>query len=468
LAKADTDAQAQAVQSMLAGLGLKRKQELIERNDRLRFQFLQKQKMAAGKARESQINAFLDGVVTADKKMRELVFNAWIKDNATGLGEVPEFPERFKRDAEAPADEDADAAETDLKEATATFKKWIKDVDVELVNVFAQMGPYEFPAKALTAVKKTTKAKTASLDADAAPEGGGTDVGGGVSEAALAEVRQQLEGQLERQKEQYEGKLAKLDDEVTKFKRLLEENKDKRKSELQEAQDKARQELTARQADWQRVETQLRREIADLNKARSEATDKTSKVRDEIVPLRQQAERLEKEIRRAQQQAAEAREQVTRVEEENEKLQDRIKMLESAQQQLVAKEKQLQKFQNKGASVALAASDNLKIWEESLNEQEVKEAFKRTFNLDTIGVSQFEHDEKDLHEVWKKLLTAESEVVDRFFALPFDELHQPSDEFRELVTSFIELKDSLVAREQLAHMLNFVGNRFLSSLKQKV
>jgi hypothetical protein len=161
LAKADTDAQAQAVQSMLAGLGLKRKQELIERNDRLRFQFLQKQKMAAGKARESQINAFLDGVVTADKKMRELVFNAWMKDNATGLGEVPEFPERFKRDGEATEDEEG--AETDLKEATATLKKWIKDVDVELVNVFAQMGPYEFPAKALTAVKKTTKAKTASL-----------------------------------------------------------------------------------------------------------------------------------------------------------------------------------------------------------------------------------------------------------------------------------------------------------------
>jgi myosin heavy subunit len=466
LAKADTDAQAQAVQTMLAGLGLKRKQELIERNDRLRFQFLQKQKMAAGKARESQINAFLDGVVVGDKKMRELVFNAWIKDNAAGLGEVPEFPERFKKDGDEAGEEDAEGAETDLKEATATFKKWVKDGDLELINVFARMGPYEFPAKALAAVKKTTKAKTESLEGEAPMESGGE--AGGVSEAALAEVRQQLEGQLERQKEQYEGKLAKLEEEVSKFKRLLEENKDKRKAELQEAQDKARQELTTRQADWQRVEAQLRREIGDLNKARTDAADKTSKVRDEIVPLRQQAERLEKEIRRAQAQHQEAREQVTKVEEENEKLQDRIKMLESSQQQLVAKEKQLQKFQNKGASVALTASDNLKIWEESLNEQEVKEAFKRTFNLDTIAVSQFEHDDKDLHEIWKKLVAVEADLVDRFFALPFDELHQPSDEFREIVTSFIELKDALVAREQLAHMINFVGNRFLSSLKQKV
>ncbi|MDB5099776.1 MAG: hypothetical protein JWM80_4197 [Cyanobacteria bacterium RYN_339] len=466
MAKADTDAQTQAVQTMLAGLGLKRKQELIERNDRLRFQFLQKQKMAAGKARESQINAFLDGVVTTDKKMRELVFNAWMKDNAAGLGEVPEFPERFKRESDTPPDEDAEGIETDLKDATAAFKKWVKDSDLELVNVFARMGPYEFPAKALAAVKKT-KAKTENLEGELPAEAVATE-SAGVSEAALAEVRQQLEGQLERQKDQYEGKLAKLDEEVNKFKRLLEENKDKRKAELQETQDKARGELTTRQADWQKVEAQLRREIGDLTKARTDAADKTSKVRDEIVPLRQQAERLEKDIRRAQQHHQEAREQVTRVEEENEKLQDRIKMLESAQQQLVAKEKQLQKFQSKGATVALTASDNLKIWEESLNEQEVKEAFKRTFNLDTIAVSQFEHDEKDLHEIWKKLVTAETDLVDRFFALPFDELHQPSDEFREIVTSFIELKDSLVAREQLAHMINFVGNRFLSSLKQKV
>ena len=62
----------------------------------------------------------------------------------------------------------------------------------------------------------------------------------------------------------------------------------------------------------------------------------------------------------------------------------------------------------------------------------------------------------------------EQELVDRFFSLPFDELYQPSEDFRELITSFIELKDSLVAREQLAHLLNFVGNKFLASFKQKV
>jgi hypothetical protein len=406
--------------------------------------------------------------VTGDRKMRELVFNAWLKDNATGLGEVPEFPERYKREGDsAPAEEDEEAGAEDLKEVTATFKNWVKASDPELVNVYARLGPYEFPAKALSSVKKP-KEKTAKLDPSVVGETGDAAATGGVSEAALAEVRQQLEGQLDRQREQYEGRISKLDDELGKFKRLLEENKDKRKTELAEATEKARAEMTAKQADWQRVEAQLRREIGDLQKARTDAADKTSKVRDEIVPLRQQAERLEKEIRRAQQHHQEAREAVTQMEEENERLRDRIKMLESAQQQLVGKEKQLQKFQSKGASVALTASDNLKIWEESLNEQEVKEAFKRTFNLDTIAVSQFEHDEKDLHEIWKKLVATETDLVDRFFGLPFDELHQPSDDFREIITSFIELKDSLVAREQLAHMINFVGNRFLSSLKQKV
>ena len=117
---------------------------------------------------------------------------------------------------------------------------------------------------------------------------------------------------------------------------------------------------------------------------------------------------------------------------------------------------------------AAMASDNLRIWEEALAEKEVKDAFRRTFNLDTIRVNQYEHDERDLHDIWKKLLGQEQEIIERFFSLPFDELTTPTDEFRELLTNFIELKDTLVAREQLAHMLNFVGNRFLSTLKQKV
>jgi hypothetical protein len=467
LAKADTDAQAQAVQTLLAGLGLKRKQELIERNDRLRFQFLQKQKMSAGKAREAQINAYLEGVVLGDRKMRELVFNAWIKDNATGLGEIPDFPERFKRDGDNEISEEGDV-DTDVKEAAAVFKKWLKHADADLINVYARLGSYEFPAKALSTIKKPKSKDTAEGGTEGAEVTAEGAAAAGVSEAVVAEVRQQLERQLESQRESYEGKLARQDEEVNKFKRLLEENKDKRRQELNETQEKSRAELAARQLDWQRVEAQLRREIADLGKAKSDAADKTSKVRDELLPLRQQIERLEKENRRASQQQTEARESVATIEEENERLKDRIKMLESAQQQLVAKEKLLQRFESKGATVALTASDNLKIWEESLNEQEVKEAFKRTFNLDTIAVSHYDNDEKDLHEIWKKLIAVETGLVERFFALPFDELNQPSDEFRELVTSFIELKDSLVAREQLAHMINFVGNRFLSSLKQKV
>ena len=58
MAKVETDPQAQAVTTLVTGLGLKRKQELIERNDRLRFQFLQKQKMSAAKARERTLAFF--------------------------------------------------------------------------------------------------------------------------------------------------------------------------------------------------------------------------------------------------------------------------------------------------------------------------------------------------------------------------------------------------------------------------
>ncbi len=466
MAKTESETQAmdQAVQALLSGLGLKRKQELIERNDRLRFQFLQTQKMAASKAREGQINTFLASVVAADKKIRDLVFNAWIKDNTANLGEVPEFPDRYKAGA-APS-EDEEVVETDIKDATAAFKKWLKATDFDHVNTYARLGPYEFPAKVLAAVKAPkAKTPTATLDMpeDGLP-GDAAAVVGGVPEAVVNDLRQQLEDQ----KAAFEAKLAKAEDETTKFKRLLEENKEKRKTELAEVGEKAKGELTAKQAEWQRLEAQLRKEIADLQKARQESAEKTSKARDELLPLRQQLERADKEAKRATNQLADARTEVGRVEEERARLAERVKVLESAQSQLVSKEKQLERLKTKGAAVMLTATDNLKIWEEALNEQEVKEAFRRTFNLDTIKVSQFEHDERDLQDVWKKLIQQEQGIVDRFFVLPFDELTTPSDEFRELITNFIELKDSLVAREQLAHMINFTGNRFLTTLKQKV
>jgi hypothetical protein len=464
LAKVDTDAQAQAVTTLLGGLSLKRKQELIDKNDRLRMQFMHTQKMAAAKAREPQINTFLSALVANDKKVREVIFNAWVKDNATALGEIPDFPERFKRDSKV-GEEEGDL-EADTKEAAAVVKKWIKAADADVVGVYARLGPYELPSKVLTAAKKPKSKETPAADAegDEAAPSAEAGVVGAVNEAAIAELRREME----EQQAKYEAKLAKQEDDLNKFKRLLEENKEKRKSEVAEAQEKSRAELTTKQAEWSRTEAQLRKEIVDLQKIRHEASEKVGKARDEVAPLRTQLERAEKEARRAQGKYQETVEEMNRLEEEKNKLRDRVKGLEAIQGQIANLEKQLQRYEKKGATVALASSDNLKIWEEALNEQEVKEAFKRTFNLDNIAVSHFEHDENDLQSVWKALIEQETELVNRFFALPFNELTQPTDDFRELVTSFIEIKDSLVAREQLAHMLNFVGNRFLQGFKQKV
>ncbi|MEB3220763.1 MAG: hypothetical protein VKS61_01665 [Candidatus Sericytochromatia bacterium] len=463
MAKQDMESQAleQAVEAVLTGLGLKRKQELIERDARLRPQFLGTQKVAAGKAREGQINQFLAPLVTTNPKIRALVFSAWVKDNAATLGDVPELPDAFKRDA-GPPPTDEEVLETAAKDATAALKKWLKGSTHEAVNAYARLGPYELPAKVL-ATLKPPKPKAAT-GGEAAAEGGAEPLVGGVPEAVVVELRRQLE----EQKAALEGRLARSEEEVTKFKRLLEENKEKRRAELNEAVDKARAELVGRQTDWARTEAQLRKEIADLNKSRQDAAEKTTKARDELLPMRQQIERLEKEGRRATTQAQEAREEAARLREENDGLVERVKGLEGAQQQLVSKERQLERVKAKGAALALTASDNLRIWEEALAEKEVKDAFRRTFNLDTIRVNQYEHDERDLHDIWKKLLGQEQEIIERFFSLPFDELTTPTDEFRELLTNFIELKDTLVAREQLAHMLNFVGNRFLSTLKQKV
>lgn len=469
MAKTDTDDQAmtQAIQALMTGLGLKRKQELIERNDKLRMRFLSTQKIAAGKAREGQINGFLSDVVGTDKKIRELVFSAWLKDNTSSLGEIPEFADRFKRDAEPVEGEDEAEVEKDLKDATANFKKWLKDGDFDLINVYARLGPLEFPAKVLSVVKAPkAKSPTAALDLPEGDAGGdaGAAVVGGVPESVVLDLKKQLDDQ----KTALEAKIARAEEETNKFKRLLEENKEKRKVELAESAEAGRKELTTKQTEWVRAEANLRKEITDLQKVRVETTDKVSKARDELLPLRQQLEKSEKDAKRAINQQQELREQVTRLEEENLRLTDRVKVLEGSQTQLVSKERQLERLKTKGASIMITQTDNLKIWEEALNEQEVKEAFRRTFNVDTIRVSHYENDERDLHEVWKKLITSELGIVDRFFALNFEELNNPSDEFRELITNFIELKDTLVAREQLSHMINFVGNRFLSSLKQKV
>jgi hypothetical protein len=455
---ANVDAQAQAVQTLLEGLGLKRKQELIERNDRLRMQFIQTQKMPAGKARDGQLNAFLANVVLGDRKMRELVFSAWFKDHTSDLGLVPEFPESFKRDAETASEE----SESDIKEAAASLKKWSKETDFDWINVYTRVGPYEFPAKVLSALKKPKPKETPQ---EAATEGEETSLAGsGISEAVVAELRREME----KQRETLEAKAVRQEEETNKFKRLLEENKDKRKAELNETQEKSRLELVAKQAEWQRLETQLKRDLDAAQKAIQDQSDKTIKVRDELSPLRQQFEKAERDAKRALLHAEEAKADVTRLESEKGRLADRLKVLESAQQQLISKEKQLQRFERLGSAVAITSTDNLRIWEEALNEQEVKEAFKRTFSLDTIAVNHYEADERDLHEVWGKLIAAEAALVEQFFALPFEELHTPSDNFRELITSFIELKDSLVAREQLAHLINYIGNRFLQNLKQKV
>lgn len=457
MAKAEaTDLQAQAVQSLLDTLTPKRKAELIDRNDKLRMQFLTANKMAAVKAREPQLNAFLANVLgQGDKKIRDLVFSTWLKDNQEGLGEIPTFPERYKRDAEPGSEEDAEA---DLKDATASFKKWIKAANIDLINVYARLGPFEFPAKALTSVKKP-KAKEAPAE-EAAAEAAAP----AANDAALAALRAELEAQ----KAAFEAKLAKADEETAKFKRLLEENKDKRKAELAEVQTQARSEVAAKQADASRVETALRKEIADLKKSVQDQSDKTGKVRDELTPLRQQLERAEKDAKRAQSKQAETAEAHAALEAELKALRDRVKVLEGSQQQLVAKERLLERFEKQGAAIALTSTDNLKIWEEALAEKEVKEAFTKTFNLDTIAVNHYEYDERDLQQVWKELLAAEGDLVERFFSLPFNELEHPSESFRDVVTQFIELKDALVAREQLAHLINFVGNRFLQGTKQAV
>lgn len=459
MAKAEaTDLQAQAVQSLLDTLTPKRKAELIDRNDKLRMQFLAANKIAAVKAREPQLNTFLSNVLGGgDKKIRDLVFSTWLKDNQEGLGEIPTFPERFKRDAD-PGDEES--AEADLKDATASFKNWVKTAGVDLVNVYARLGPFEFPAKALTSVKKP-KPKAATAEEG---EGAEATAAPAANDAALASLRAELESQ----KAAYEAKLARADEETVKFKRLLEENKDKRKAELNEVQEKAKAEIAAKQADASRLETALRKEIADLKKSVQDQSDKTGKVRDELTPLRQQLDRAEKDAKRAQARLVESTEAQAALEGEARTLKDRIKALEASQQKLVTKERLLDRFEKQGAAVALTSTDNLKIWEEALAEKEVKEAFTKTFNLDTIAVSHYEYDERDLQQVWKELLAAEGDLVDRFFALPFNDLEHPSETFRDTITEFIDLKDSLVAREQLAHLINFVGNRFLEGIKQTV
>jgi hypothetical protein len=462
LAKVDTDAQSQAVQALLVGLAVKKKQELVEKNDRLRMQFLSAQKVPASKAREPQLNAFLAQVI-ANEKIRELIFSAWLKEKTQDIGEIPVLPECFRRDYDGKAVSDEEM-ETAVKDAVATLKTWSKSVDFDQLNIYARLGPFDLPAKVLVAIKKP-RAKGTTANLAVAEET--KEVSAPLPAEFEAQIAQ-LQSQLGQQQAQYEARLAKQDDELTKFKRLLEESKDKRKQELLETQEKSRHESVLRQAEWQRLELQLRRELQEGQRARQEQAEKTTKVRDELLPIKQQLEKAEKEVKRLTHHQQDARETVARLEEESARLQARIKGLESAQQQLVIKEKQLARFERQGASVMLTASDNLRIWEESLNEQEVKEAFSRTFNLDNIKVSHYEHDERDLHETWKMLIDNERELTERFFALPFNELQQPSEEFKDVITSFIELKDSLVAREQLAHLINFVGNRFLQSQRQKV
>ncbi|MBM3274272.1 MAG: hypothetical protein FJZ00_03910, partial [Candidatus Sericytochromatia bacterium] len=98
-------------------------------------------------------------------------------------------------------------------------------------------------------------------------------------------------------------------------------------------------------------------------------------------------------------------------------------------------------------------------------ELDIRSEFSKILQLDLAKKGSFQQRATDLHEVWKKLLAQESDVIEEFFGVALQEALKDGDKLRDAASGLQDLKDSLLAREMAALALNHICNRFLEKKK---
>lgn len=444
-----TDTFGRAAAALLSDLDLKAKRQIIGEDDKARVRFLRERKMGHDKAKEPAIDDWLREVIADDFALRQRVFHAWLLK--ADLDVVPSFDELAEEDdAKGKKPKTFNADTKTVNALKKHFKTWLEQADNRQVEIYAYMGPYEFPEKVLATLP------------EALPEAPAEE--GESSGASSAE--------LEALKKDYEKKLERADAELAKIKKLLEQAQGKREADLakvEEAFRKEREQLQAKLAEASAGHKKLQEEV-------SSRSQPISQLKRDLEDTLRQNEKLTKELadaKAALEAAEKKRDEATSAQErQGGELKGAREAESLAKGRVTELEKTLDeasaaaKFLEEAHTWMLVDADAMaEVVENMETELDVRSDFKEKFNLDLTKKGSLQFRTIDLPAVWKKLMSEESEIVEEFFAIVLKDTLAEGDKFRDAVSRLYDLKDSLLAREMAALALNEICGRFLDRKK---
>jgi DNA repair exonuclease SbcCD ATPase subunit len=443
-----TETFARAAAALLADLDLKVKRQVVGEDDKARVRYMQDNKGGHTTAKEPALDTWLRRQMATDFPLRQRLFHEWLKK--ADVPGVPSFEEFTEEDDSK--GKKVRVVSSDTKSVTALkklFKAWLDEADNRQVEIYAYMGPYEFPEKALAVIPE------ALPEVAEEPERSGVD-----------------EAQLEALRADYEKKLAKQAAELEKIKGLLEKAQEKRESDLGKAEEK-----------WQREKEQLQSKLAETSgsakKLQEEVSAKSqpiSQLKRDLEDALRQNERLTKELAEARTTSDNALKQRDEAVSKRTALEADLDAAKKAEAEIRAKFTEAErkasssegelKYFHEAKAWMLVDPETLEELKENMEvELDIRSEFSKILQLDLAKKGSFQQRATDLHEVWKKLVAQETEVIEEFFGVALQEVLKDGDKLRDAASGLQDLKDSLLAREMAALALNHICNRFLEKKK---
>lgn len=438
-----------AAAALLADLDLKVKRQIIAEDEKARVRFLQENKGGHQTAKEPMIDAWLRRQMATEFQLRLRLFHEWNKK--ADIPGTPNFDE-LTEDAEETKGKKPTPIPSDTKTVTAVkklLKGWLDEADNRQVEIYVYCGPFEFPEKALAVIP------------EALPEVAEEEESAGVDSAALESL-----------KADYEKQLAKQKAELEKVKGLLEKAQEKREGDLEKAEDK-----------WRREKEQLQSKLAEASgsakKLQEEVSAKSqpiSQLKRDLEDALRQNERLTKELAEAKTTSDNALKQrdeavakratlETDLATAKEEASGAKTRLGEAERKLEAAESELKYFHEAKAWMLVEPETLEELKENMEAELDIRSEFSKILKLDLAKKQSYQHRAVDLHEVWKKLVSEESEIIDEFFNVSLSDTLKDGGKLRDAASRLYDLKDNLLAREMAALALNHICNAFLEKKK---
>ncbi len=446
-----TETLGRAAAALLADLDLKTKRQVIGEDEKARVRFLKERKTGHQAAKEPAIDAWLRLAMADDFSLRQRLFHAWLQK--AELAGVPGFDEHAEEDSSKGKKPRTFPAET--KTVTALkklFKTWLEAGDNRQVEIYAYMGPYEFPEKVLATIP------------EALPEA--------VAEEEEAKVGGASEAEVEALKKDYEKKLERAEAELAKIKKLLEQAQGKREADLNKVEEtfkKEREQLQSRLADSASSQKKLQEEV-------SSKSQPISQLKRDLEDAQRLGDKLSRDLAETKAALETAEKKRDDAISRRDALEVELKAEKEERTKLTTEVKEISK-KLEDASAAATFLEEARTWmlvdadaltevvENMETELDVRSDFKDKFNVDLSKKGGLQYRVLDFHGVWKKLLAEESDIVEEFFDIALKDTLAEGDKFREANSRLYDLKDSLLAREMAALALNEIGNRFLDRKK---